>query len=163
MPLDDRRDHRLHRRWVAHVAHVVVLGALDLRPRAGDHLRARRPERVADTEPDPAGAAGDQYHPTGQVDRQRHSASLPSKCLVWRGRSSGDGRERLRPDGIRVVTMDAPPVNALTVRGWFELAAALDEASADTHTKVVVLRAEGRGFNAGWTSRRCSRAPASRR
>jgi enoyl-CoA hydratase len=55
----------------------------------------------------------------------------------------------LRPDGIRVVTMDAPPVNALTVRGWFELAAALDEASADPHTKVVVLRAEGRGFNAG--------------
>jgi len=55
----------------------------------------------------------------------------------------------LRPDGIRVVTMDAPPVNALTVRGWFDLAAALDEASADLATKVVVLRAEGRGFNAG--------------
>ena len=24
----------------------------------------------------------------------------------------------LRPDGIRVVTMDAPPVNALTVQAW---------------------------------------------
>jgi enoyl-CoA hydratase len=55
----------------------------------------------------------------------------------------------LRPDGIRVVTMDAPPVNALTVQGWFDVAAALDEASADLDTKVVVLRAEGRGFNAG--------------
>src|SRR6188472_2571342 len=55
----------------------------------------------------------------------------------------------LRPDGICVITMDAPPVNALTVRGWFDLAAALDEASADLATKVVVLRAEGRGFNAG--------------
>jgi enoyl-CoA hydratase len=55
----------------------------------------------------------------------------------------------LRADGIRVVTMDAPPVNALTVQGWFDVAAALDEASADTATKVVVLRAEGRGFNAG--------------
>jgi enoyl-CoA hydratase len=55
----------------------------------------------------------------------------------------------LRPDGIRVLTMDHPPVNALTVRGWFELAAALDTASADPDTKVVVLRAEGRGFNAG--------------
>jgi enoyl-CoA hydratase len=53
------------------------------------------------------------------------------------------------PDGIRVITMDAPPVNALTVQGWFEVAGALDEASADLATKVVVLRAEGRGFNAG--------------
>jgi enoyl-CoA hydratase len=55
----------------------------------------------------------------------------------------------LRPDGIRVVTMDSPPVNALTVQGWFDVAAALDEASADLDTKVVVLRAEGKGFNAG--------------
>jgi enoyl-CoA hydratase len=52
-------------------------------------------------------------------------------------------------DGIRVVTMDAPPVNALTVQGWFDLAGALDEAGADLETKVVVLRAQGRGFNAG--------------
>lgn len=56
---------------------------------------------------------------------------------------------QLRPDGIRVVTMDAPPVNALTVRGWYDVAAALDEAGRDLDTKVVVLRAEGRGFNAG--------------
>jgi enoyl-CoA hydratase len=45
--------------------------------------------------------------------------------------------------------MDHPPVNALTVQGWFDVAAALDEAGADPATKVVVLRAEGRGFNAG--------------
>lgn len=55
----------------------------------------------------------------------------------------------LRDDGIRVVTMDAPPVNALTVQGWYDVAAALDEAGADPATHVVVLRAEGRGFNAG--------------
>ena len=55
----------------------------------------------------------------------------------------------LRDDGIRVVTMDAPPVNALTVQGWFDLAATLDEAGRDRATHVVVLRAEGRGFNAG--------------
>ena len=55
----------------------------------------------------------------------------------------------LRDDGIRVVTMDAPPVNALTVEGWFDLATALDEAGPDLATKVVVLRAEGKGFNAG--------------
>ena len=55
----------------------------------------------------------------------------------------------LRPDGIRVVTMAHPPVNALTVQGWYDVAAALDEARHDLDTKVVVLRAEGRGFNAG--------------
>jgi enoyl-CoA hydratase len=51
--------------------------------------------------------------------------------------------------GIRVVTMDYPPVNALPVQGWFDLADTLDEASRDLETHVVVLRAEGRGFNAG--------------
>lgn len=55
----------------------------------------------------------------------------------------------LRDDGIRVITMEHPPVNALTVQGWLDVAAALDEAGADMSTKVVVLRAEGRGFNAG--------------
>jgi enoyl-CoA hydratase/carnithine racemase len=55
----------------------------------------------------------------------------------------------LRDDGIRVVTMAAPPVNALTVQGWYDVAAALDEAGKDMDTHVVVLRAEGRGFNAG--------------
>lgn len=55
----------------------------------------------------------------------------------------------LRDDGIRVVTMDHPPVNALTVQGWFDVATALDEAGADRATKVVVLRAEGKGWNAG--------------
>ncbi|HLN76339.1 MAG TPA: enoyl-CoA hydratase family protein [Nocardioidaceae bacterium] len=55
----------------------------------------------------------------------------------------------LHDDGIRVVTMDFPPVNALPVAGWFAVAEALDEASKDLATHVVVLRAEGRGFNAG--------------
>lgn len=55
----------------------------------------------------------------------------------------------LRDDGIRVVTCDYPPVNALPVQGWFDLATVLDEAGADPLTRVVVLRAEGKGFNAG--------------
>lgn len=50
---------------------------------------------------------------------------------------------------IRSVTVDAPPVNALTVRGWFDLAEAITAAGADEDCHVVVLRAEGRGFNAG--------------
>ncbi|HEX5771023.1 MAG TPA: enoyl-CoA hydratase family protein [Nocardioidaceae bacterium] len=55
----------------------------------------------------------------------------------------------LHDGGTRVVTMEFPPVNALPVAGWFGLAEALDEASRDLDTHVVVLRAEGRGFNAG--------------
>jgi enoyl-CoA hydratase len=55
----------------------------------------------------------------------------------------------LRGDGIRVITMDYPPVNALPVQGWFDLDAALDEAGKDLATHVVVLRAEGKGWNAG--------------
>ena len=55
----------------------------------------------------------------------------------------------LHDDGVRVVTMDFPPVNALPVAGWFTLADALDEAGEDVDTHVVVLRAEGKGFNAG--------------
>ncbi len=51
--------------------------------------------------------------------------------------------------GIAEIVMDNPPVNALTVAGWFEVAELLDRASADTEVRAVVLRAEGRGFNAG--------------
>ena len=77
------------------------------------------------------------------------AATLPSNCLVGSDRSRMSVSSTLRDDRIRVVTMDAPPVNALTVQGWFDVAAALDEAGADMDTHVVVLRAEGRGFNAG--------------
>jgi enoyl-CoA hydratase len=52
-------------------------------------------------------------------------------------------------EGVVEIVMDAPPVNALTVRGWFDLAGAVREAGRDVRTRVVVLRAEGRGFNAG--------------
>ncbi len=51
--------------------------------------------------------------------------------------------------GVRTVTMDYPPVNALPVAGWYAVADAMREAGADADTRVVVLRAEGRGFNAG--------------
>ncbi|TMR92058.1 enoyl-CoA hydratase family protein [Nonomuraea basaltis] len=55
----------------------------------------------------------------------------------------------LRAGPIAEVVVDVPPVNALTVRGWEELAAAVRVAGDDPGTRVVVLRAEGRGFNAG--------------
>lgn len=52
-------------------------------------------------------------------------------------------------NGIAEVVMDYPPVNALPVAGWFEVAKILDELSERDDVKVVILRAEGRGFNAG--------------
>ncbi len=52
-------------------------------------------------------------------------------------------------NGIASVVMSNPPVNALPVRGWFELAQQLTEAGQNPAVRVVVLRAEGRGFNAG--------------
>jgi enoyl-CoA hydratase len=54
-----------------------------------------------------------------------------------------------QPSGIVEIVVDHPPVNALPVQGWFDLAAAVRAAGADPATRVVVLRAEGRGFNAG--------------
>ena len=51
--------------------------------------------------------------------------------------------------GIAEVVMDNPPVNALTVAGWFELADTISALGDDPNVRVVVLRAEGRGFNAG--------------
>ncbi|WP_433061758.1 enoyl-CoA hydratase family protein [Dactylosporangium sp. CS-033363] len=51
--------------------------------------------------------------------------------------------------GVAEIVMNNPPVNALPVKGWFDLAAALDAAGADPAVRAVVLRAEGRGFNAG--------------
>ncbi|OEV04581.1 enoyl-CoA hydratase family protein [Streptomyces oceani] len=52
-------------------------------------------------------------------------------------------------DGIAVVTVDFPPVNALPVRGWYDLASAVRTAGADPQVRCVVLEAAGRGFNAG--------------
>lgn len=51
--------------------------------------------------------------------------------------------------GVAEVVVDVPPVNALTVQGWYDLAAAITTAGRDPEVGVVVLRAEGRGFNAG--------------
>ena len=55
-----------------------------------------------------------------------------------------------RPDkGVALVTVDFPPVNALPVQGWYDLADAVRAAGRDQEVHCVVLAAEGRGFNAG--------------
>jgi enoyl-CoA hydratase len=52
-------------------------------------------------------------------------------------------------DGIAVVTMSNPPVNAITVADTWAIADLFTALSNDPAVKVVVLTAEGKGFNAG--------------
>lgn len=60
------------------------------------------------------------------------------------------GVSTARPEkGIALVTVDFPPVNALPVQGWYDLADTLRTAGRDPEVRCVVLAAAGRGFNAG--------------
>ncbi|GAU70257.1 putative enoyl-CoA hydratase [Streptomyces sp. NBRC 110611] len=60
------------------------------------------------------------------------------------------GVSTTRPEkGIAVLTVDFPPVNALPVQGWYDLADAVRRAGRDPETRCVVLTAAGQGFNAG--------------
>ena len=52
-------------------------------------------------------------------------------------------------EGVAEVVMDHPPVNALTVAGWFELADIVTQTGRDPQVGALILRAEGRGWNAG--------------
>ncbi|MEU5694383.1 enoyl-CoA hydratase family protein [Actinosynnema sp. NPDC020468] len=61
-------------------------------------------------------------------------------------------------DGVAEVVVDHPPVNALPVAGWFALAAAFDRVGRDERVRVAVLRAGGRGFNAGVDIKEMQRA-----
>ncbi|WP_210587456.1 enoyl-CoA hydratase family protein [Streptomyces sp. GESEQ-35] len=65
------------------------------------------------------------------------------------GVSTSSPEKGAEKDGIAVVTVDFPPVNALPVDGWFALADAVRTAGRDPEVRCVVLAAEGRGFNAG--------------
>ncbi len=51
--------------------------------------------------------------------------------------------------GIAEVVIDNPPVNALDSKGWRALSQAIDRLNADEAVRVIVIRAEGRGFCAG--------------
>ncbi len=62
-------------------------------------------------------------------------------------------------DGIAEVVMDHPPVNALPVQGWFDLAALLRRLGEDPAVRVVILAAEGKGWNAGVDIKELAKAP----
>jgi enoyl-CoA hydratase len=61
--------------------------------------------------------------------------------------------------GIAEVVIEFPPVNALPVQGWFDLADAVTAAGADPGVRAVVLAAEGRGFCAGVDIKEMQRTP----
>lgn len=50
---------------------------------------------------------------------------------------------------IAEIVIDYPPVNALPIAGWRGIASCLRQAGEDPAVRAVILRAEGRGFNAG--------------
>jgi len=54
-----------------------------------------------------------------------------------------------RSPGTAEVVIDVPPVNALDVAAWFALADAVLVAGREPSVRVVVVRAEGKGFCAG--------------
>jgi enoyl-CoA hydratase len=54
-----------------------------------------------------------------------------------------------RMPGTAEVVIDVPPVNALDVASWFAFADAVRAAGTEASVRVVVVRAEGRGFCAG--------------
>jgi enoyl-CoA hydratase len=62
-------------------------------------------------------------------------------------------------NGIIEVTIDYPPVNAIPSRGWFELAETITYAGQDREARVVILRAENRGFCAGVDIKEMQRTP----
>src|SRR5215475_3651063 len=59
------------------------------------------------------------------------------------------GIELRTSGGIAELIIDFPPVNALPVQGWFDLAQAVTAAGGDAAVRAVVIAAEGRGFCAG--------------
>jgi enoyl-CoA hydratase len=62
-------------------------------------------------------------------------------------------------DGIAEVVMNNPPVNALDVAGWHELARLVRALGEEPAVRVLVLAAEGKGFNAGVDIKEMQRTP----
>ena len=52
-------------------------------------------------------------------------------------------------DGVAEVVLNAPPVNALNSAGWYALAAEIEALGRRAEVRVIVIRAQGRGFCAG--------------
>ena len=56
---------------------------------------------------------------------------------------------QVHDNGVAEVVLNRPPVNALNAVGWNALAAAIAALGDEAQVRVIVIRAEGRGFCAG--------------
>ncbi|MDY0065803.1 MAG: enoyl-CoA hydratase family protein [Steroidobacteraceae bacterium] len=56
---------------------------------------------------------------------------------------------QVHDDGVAEVVLNRPPVNALNAAGWNALAQRIAALGEDPAVRVIVIRAEGRGFCAG--------------
>jgi enoyl-CoA hydratase len=62
-------------------------------------------------------------------------------------------------DGIAELVIDRPPVNALDDAGWHALADEIERLGGHDEARVIVIRAEGRGFCAGVDIKELDREP----
>lgn len=62
-------------------------------------------------------------------------------------------------NGIAELVIESPPVNALDSKGWRGLSQEIDALQANPDVRVIVLRAEGRGFCAGVDIKELQRNP----
>lgn len=62
---------------------------------------------------------------------------------------SAQHNTELHPNGVAEVVLNRPPVNALNAAGWHSLAAEIAALGERPEVRVIVIRAEGRGFCAG--------------
>ncbi|NUT78181.1 enoyl-CoA hydratase family protein [Pseudomonas sp. C1C7] len=52
-------------------------------------------------------------------------------------------------NGIAELVFDRPPVNAFNSQGWADIASEIQSLGRNSEVRVIVIRAEGRGFCAG--------------
>ena len=52
-------------------------------------------------------------------------------------------------DGIAELVVDHPPVNAMDSKGWNAFALEVERLGRDPEVRVVIIAADGRGFNGG--------------
>ncbi|MGH8530178.1 MAG: enoyl-CoA hydratase family protein [Nevskiales bacterium] len=62
-------------------------------------------------------------------------------------------------DGVAEVVIDRPPVNALNDAGWHGLADEITRLGKEPSARVIVIRAEGRGFCAGVDIKELAKEP----
>src|SRR3546814_3946107 len=91
------------------------------------------------------GGTGKLSRPRGAPARRVIGAPLGATWLAH----MNNGFTTTITDGIAELVINRPPVNALDDAGWHALADEIERLGSDPSARVIVLRAEGRGFCAG--------------